>query len=274
MQVKFYKNVSKENAAQGKNSNGVVVADGSIIFAKDGKIYLKDTAGVTVYGADNLPEAYKNYLDDQLLSTAKSKLKATISLSHSSCVADKLPASQTATLSITFDGKAVNADTVPATWSQSTTGKYTKTLQNVKDSTGSATITYTVPDGDYKGLKLTTTAAAAQMHVSYPAWYGMSVSKDKSIISEFIKTATRTETSVNQSDFTWTNSLPNSAYGIILTHGNATAKQSGISILNTVATGISVVSNNQTMPGYTMYATSKTIASNGSAEKVELKINI
>ena len=27
MQVKFYKNVSKENAAQGKNSNGVVVAE-------------------------------------------------------------------------------------------------------------------------------------------------------------------------------------------------------------------------------------------------------
>lgn len=274
MQVKFYKNVSKENAAQGKNSNGVVVADGSIIFAKDGKIYLKDTAGVTVYGADNLPEAYKKYLDDQLLSTAKNKLKATISLSTSSCVADHLPVSQTATLSVTFDGKAVNADTVPATWSQSTTGKYTKTLENVKDSTGSATITYTVPDGDYKGLKLATTAAAVQMHVSYPAWYGMSVSKNKSIISEFIKTATRTETSVNQSDFTWTNSLPNSAYGIILTHGSATAKQAGISILSTEATGISVVSNGQTMPGYTMYATSKTIASNGSAEKVELKINI
>ena len=40
MQVKFYKNVSKYNASHGKNSNGVVVADGSIIFAKDGQIYL------------------------------------------------------------------------------------------------------------------------------------------------------------------------------------------------------------------------------------------
>lgn len=274
MQVKFYKNVSKENAAQGKDSNGVVVADGSIIFAKDGKIYLKDATGVTVYGADNLPEAYKNYLDNQLLSTAKSKLKATISLSHSSCMADKTPASQTATLSITFDGKAVDADTVPATWSKSTTGKYTKTLQDVKDSTGSATITYTVPDGDYKGLKLTITAAAVQMRVYYPAWYGMSVSKDKSIVNEFVKTATRKETTVNESDFTWTNSLPNSAYGIILTHGNATAKQAGISIIGIVDTGISVVSYNHTLPGYTMYATNKTIASNGSAEKVELKINI
>lgn len=274
MQVKFYKNVSKENAAQGKNSKGVVVADGSVIFATDGKIYLKDTAGVTVYGADNLPEAYKKYLDDQLLSVAKSKLKASISLSNSSCIADQLPASQVATLIITFDGKAVDADTVPATWSKQATGKYTKTLSNVTDTTGSATITYTVPSGDYKGLKLTTTAGAAQMHVSYPAWYGMSVSKDKSVIAEFIKTATRITTSLNQSDFTWANNLPNSAYGIILTHGGATAKQAGISIIDTVATGISVVSNDQTMPGYTMYATGKNVASSGSIQKVELKINI
>ena len=274
MQVKFYKNVSKENAAQGKNSKGVVVADGSVIFAKDGKIYLKDTAGVTVYGADNLPDAYKKYLDDQLLSVAQSKLKANITLSNSSCVADQLPASQTATLTITFDGKAVDADTVPATWSKTATGKYTKTLSNVKDSTGSASITYTVPSGDYKGLKVSTTAGAAQMHVSYPAWYGMSVSKDKSIIAEFIKTATRTTAAVNNSDFTWTNNLSGSAYGIILTHGSATAKQAGISIIDTVATGLSVVSNGQTMTGYTMYATGKTIASHGSAQKVELKINI
>lgn len=274
MQVKFYKNVSKENAAQGKNSKGVVVADGSVIFATDGKIYLKDTAGITVYGADNLPEAYKKYLDDQLLSVAKSKLKASISLSNSSCIADQLPASQVATLIITFDGKAVDADTVPATWSKQATGKYTKTLSNVTDTTGSATITYTVPSGDYKDLKLTTTAGAAQMHVSYPAWYGMSVSKDKSVIAEFIKTATRITTSLNQSDFTWANNLPNSAYGIILTHGGATAKQAGISIIDTVATGISVVSNDQTMLGYTMYATGKNVASSGSIQKVELKINI
>lgn len=274
MQVKFYKNVSKENAAQGKNSNGVVVADGSVIFATDGKIYLKDTAGITVYGADNLPEAYKKYLDDQLLSVAQSKLKANITLSNSSCVADQLPASQVATLTITFDGQAVDADTVPATWSKNATGKYTKTLSNVKDSTGSATITYTVPSGDYKGLKVSTTAGAAQMRVSYPAWYGMSVSKDKSIIAEFIKTATRTTTAVNNSDFTWSNSLSNSAYGIILTHGSATAKQAGISIIDTVATGLSVVSNGQTMTGYTMYATGKNVASNGSIQKVELKINI
>lgn len=112
------------------------------------------------------------------------------------------------------------------------------------------------------------------MHVSYPAWYGMSVSKDKSVIAEFIKTATRITTSLNQSDFTWANNLPNSAYGIILTHGGATAKQAGISIIDTVATGISVVSNGQTMPGYTMYATGKNVASNGSIQKVELKINI
>lgn len=274
MQIKFYKNVSKENAEQGKNHNGVLVDDGSVTFADNGKIYLKDDGSIKVYGADNLPDAYKKYLDDQLLSVAQSKLKANISLSNSSCVADQLPASQVATLTITFDGQAVDADTVPATWSKSATGKYTKTLSNVKDSTGSATITYTVPSGDYKGLKVSTTAGAAQMRVSYPAWYGMSVSKDKSIIAEFIKTATRTTTAVNNSDFTWSNSLSNSAYGIILTHGNATAKQAGISIIDTVATGLSVVSNGQTMTGYTMYATGKNVASNGSIQKVELKINI
>lgn len=274
MQIKFYKNVSEENAEQGKNRNGVLVDDGSVTFADNGKIYLKDDGSIKVYGADNLPDAYKKYLDDQLLSVAQSKLKANISLSNSSCVADQLPASQIATLTITFDGQAVDADTVPATWSKSATGKYTKTLSNVKDSTGSATITYTVPSGDYKGLKVSTTAGAAQMRVSYPAWYGMSVSKDKSIIAEFIKTATRTTTAVNNSDFTWSNSLSNSAYGIILTHGSATAKQAGISIIDTVATGLSVVSNGQTMTGYTMYATGKNVAQNGSIQKVELKINI
>lgn len=275
MQIKFYKNVSKENAEQGKNSKGVVVENGSVIFATDGKIYLKDNNEIKIYGADNMPEAYKKYLDDQLLSVASGKLKVGITLSASNCVADQLPASQSATLTITFDGKAVDADTVPATWTHSATGKYTKTLANVKDESGSATITYTVKSGDYSGLKITKTAPSVRMGVSYPAWYGVSVSKDKSIVAEFIKTATRTETSKTDSDFTWSNTLQNSAYGIILTHGSASAKQAGISILDaSPIEGISVTSNGQALTGYKMYATSKTIAAGGSAQKVELKINI
>lgn len=275
MQIKFYKNVSKENAEQGKNRTGVTVDDGSVTFANNGKIYLKDDGSIKVYGGSDMPEAYKKYLDDQLLSVASGKLKANISLSTSNCVADKLPASQVATLTITFDGKAVDADTVPATWTKSATGKYTKTLANVKDESGSATITYTVKSGDYSGLKVTKTAPSVRMGVSYPAWYGVSVSKDRSIVAEFIKTATRTETSKTDSDFTWSNTLQNSAYGIILTHGSASAKQAGISILdNIIASDISVTSNGQNLTGYKMYATSKTIAAGGSAQKVELKINI
>lgn len=103
MQIKFYKNVPKQNAEQGKNANGVLVANGSVIFADDGKIYLKDASGITVYGTDSMPEAYKKFLDQQLSSKAADLLSASISLSTPSCIADKLPAAQTATLTVKFN---------------------------------------------------------------------------------------------------------------------------------------------------------------------------
>lgn len=274
MQVKFYKNVAKGNAEQGKNSSGAAVADGSVIFADDGKIYLKDTAGVTVYGAGSMPEAYKNYLDGQLSAQASAALSASVSLSTPSCVADKLPSSQTATLTVTFNGKAVDLDEVPAGWStvSGKQGVYAKNLADVKGNTGSVSVQYTVQSGDYKGITVKKTVSGKQMGVSYPAWYGVSASKSADVAQSFIATAIRTESNVSDGDYTWANSLDVSAYGLILSRGASTASQAGISIISIVKTGVSVESNGVTLGGYTLYATDKSIAAKGSAQKVALSI--
>lgn len=61
---------------------------------------------------------------------------------------------------------------------------------------------------------------------------------------------------------------------MILSRGTSTASQAGISIISVVKSGISITSNGVALDGYTLYATDKSIAANGSAQKVALSIRI
>lgn len=275
MQVKFYKNVEAIYAKKGKNSKGANVDYGSVIFADDGSIYLKDTDKVHVYGGSStLPDAYKKYLDSQISKEAQNALSVSISLSTSSCVVDKQPTSQQATLTVKYNGTNVDADQEPSGWTRTGTGVYIKNLKTVTDSSGDATVIYTIQSGEYKGLTVQKTASSKQMSLSYPAWYGVTASKDLDIaaITNLIPSATRIESNLSNNDYTWVNNLSTSAYGFILTRGSASASQAGISIISVIKSGIRVTSNGQDISGYTLYATDKSISAKGSAQKVSLSI--
>lgn len=268
--IKFYKNVPYEQASKGQDANGNVVSDGSVIFCIDKKIYLKDNTGIRVYGAEEMPAAYKNYLDSQLKNQADSKFSVGIQLSNSTGIADALPSSQTATLRIQFNGSYVNPNSDPAGWTKQSTGVYVKSLSPVTAGTGTTTVSYTVEDGDYQGLTVTKSASAT-MSVSYPIFIGMVANPTPSTIN--ISDLERRTTKLQNAEYTWQNNLDTAGYGCIITKGNATATQAGISIISNTGSG-TVVSNGISMTGYKYYFTNKSVASMGQLDKVNITVNL
>lgn len=268
--IKFYKNVPYEYASKGQDANGNVVNDGSVIFCIDKKIYLKDSTGIRIYGAEEMPAAYKNYLDSQLKNQADAKFNVAIQLSNSTGFADALPSSQTATLRVQFNGSYVNPNSDPAGWTKQSTGVYVKSLSPVTASTGTTTVSYTVEDGDYQGLTVTKSTSAS-MTVSYPIFIGMVASPTPSTIK--MSDLERRTTKFQNAEYTWENNLDTAGYGCIITRGNATATQAGISIIYNPGSG-TIISNGVQMTDYKYYFTSKSVAPMGQLDKVNITVNL
>lgn len=81
----------------------------------------------------------------------------------------------------------MDLDEIPSGgWGRLSVGVYVKSLSTVKDSTGSMSVKYTVPSGDYKGITIQKAVSAKQMSISYPAWYGVSTNRSADVAQSFI----------------------------------------------------------------------------------------
>jgi hypothetical protein len=215
---------------------------------------------------------------DELRAEALGKYSVTTDSSPTSFVRDmKTEETMTVTVTVKFDGSNVNVNNTPDEWSSPSTGVYTKQSTS---SVAAQAWEYTPSSGKYEGISLNKNSSTKSISGIYPAYYGIVPSENTSniddMVGQYLNTSgTRTTTAVS-SDKSFANTTGQQAWLWILTHGTATARQSGTSILRDYST-VSFTSPNNTditMSGYKLYISKNPIGAGLPLSNVSVNITL
>ncbi len=195
----------------------------------------------------------------ELYDEAMSKFSVTTSGS-ASYVADEADGTTlTVTVTVKFDGVAVDADSVPNGWSktQNKTGEYTKSVSGASGTIDAQSFSYTPSSGKYNGIEVTKDSEAKSIVVIYPIWYGFIDSNSADDFATKFASLTR-KTDANYShNGRFTNTAGATAWFWALTHNSASAVDKFTGDMFNSATSKTVTSKERTLSNYKLYITKK-----------------
>lgn len=268
-----YNNLTNKPTINGVDvSNNMTGADLGLVDASDGWGLSQNNY------TDRDMQWVRDKIAAELRDEALGKYIITTDANPTSFVRDiKSEETMTVTVTLKFNGSNVDANFVPTGWGKSETGVY---LRQSTSSVSAQAWEYTPSSGKYEGIQMSKNSSSKSINGIYPAYYGIVPSGDTSninnMVSQYLNTSsTRTTTSVN-SDKSFTNETGQQAWLWILTHGTATARQSGTSILQNPTT-VSFISPNNgsiTMSGYKLYISKNPIGVGLPLSNVSINITL
>ncbi|MBE6341452.1 MAG: hypothetical protein E7069_12080 [Bacteroidales bacterium] len=182
---------------------------------------------------------------------------------------------------VTFDSTRVDADETPDGWSKSSTGEYTRQLNSDSGTIDAAAFSYTIPSGDYEGIKVTKWSEKKEITTVYPAYYGLVAASDSSKVQEVVYGATRISAPINDSDTDTTRDIDNNAgetaWFWIVSRGTSKAVQFTTEITKCVATDASFTSPKNvdiTLTGYNVYIAPNSVGKGQKMSSVMLSIKL
>lgn len=268
-----YNNLTNKPTINGVDvSNNMTGADLGLVDASDGWGLSQNNY------TDRDMQWVRDKIADELRDEALGKYIITTDANPTSFVRDiKSEETMTVTVTLKFNGSNVDANFIPTGWGKSETGVYSRQSTS---SVSTQAWEYTPSSGKYEGIQMSKNSSSKSINGIYPAYYGIVPSGDTSninnMVSQYLNTSsTRTTTSVN-SDKSFTNETGQQAWLWILTHGTATARQSGTSILQNPTTVNFISPNNGsiTMSGYKLYISKNPIGVGLPLSNVSINITL